>query len=93
MQLKCWLPFALADQGLLAGLLLHSCRSLGMLSESKSYDDMYNTYKHRCIRSIYESLSAENIRVSDETIAMVMVLLSESVSDYTWMIFHMQDIL
>ncbi|KAF7557937.1 hypothetical protein G7Z17_g328 [Cylindrodendrum hubeiense] len=80
MQLKCWLPFALADRGLLQALFLQSCRSLGMLSGSQSYDSMYAAYKHQCIRFTNKSLSFDNTRFSDATIAMVMVLLSESYS-------------
>ncbi|KAK9413886.1 hypothetical protein SUNI508_11582 [Seiridium unicorne] len=80
MQLKCWLPFALADIGLLTTLFLSSCRSLEIMSEFQDYTSMYAAYKHQCIRSTNESLSFEKTRVSDTTIAMVMVLVSESYS-------------
>ncbi|KAM0810686.1 hypothetical protein AB5N19_11036 [Seiridium cardinale] len=84
MQLKCWLPFALADIGLLTALFLSSCRSLEMMTEFQNYTGMYATYKHQCIRSTNESLSFEKTRVSDTTIAMVMVLVSESIAADLW---------
>ncbi|KAK9773558.1 hypothetical protein SCAR479_09702 [Seiridium cardinale] len=84
MQLKCWLPFALADIGLLTSLFLSSCRSLEMMTEFQNYTGMYATYKHQCIRSTNESLSFEKTRVSDTTIAMVMVLVSESIAADLW---------
>lgn len=80
MQLKCWLPFALSDLGLLTTLLLHACRSLDVLSGFPNYAGMYTAYKHQCIQFTNNSLSFEDTRVSDATIAMVMALLSESVS-------------
>jgi hypothetical protein len=79
-----WLPFALADPGLLTTLLLNSCRSLWMLSGLQHYADMYSIYKHQCIWSANNSLSSEDTMVSDTTIAMVMVLLSESVSAFRY---------
>ncbi|KAK6863495.1 hypothetical protein PG995_000023 [Apiospora arundinis] len=78
MQLKCWLPFALADPGLLAALLLQSCRSLESLDRLGSYGDMYATYKQQCLRWVNECVSYEHQRASDASIAMVMVLLTES---------------
>ncbi|KAK8021927.1 hypothetical protein PG990_007065 [Apiospora arundinis] len=78
MQLKCWLPFALADPGLLAALLLQSCRSLESLGTLGSYGDMYATYKQQCLRWVNECVSYEHRRASDASIAMVMVLLTES---------------
>lgn len=80
MQLKCWLPFALSDLGLVTTLLLHACRSLDMLSGFPNYAGMYTAYKHQCIQFTNKSLSIEETRVSDATIAMVMALLSESYS-------------
>ncbi|KAH7128896.1 hypothetical protein EDB81DRAFT_808474 [Dactylonectria macrodidyma] len=80
MQLQCWLPFALADLGLLAGIFLQSCHSLGILSGFQNYSGMYNAYKHQCIRSTNNALSAEDTRISDATICMVMVLVGDSFS-------------
>ncbi|KAH8892387.1 hypothetical protein GQ53DRAFT_822611 [Thozetella sp. PMI_491] len=80
MQLKCWLPFALADLGLLTSLLLQSCRSLKTLSRFETYDSMYTAYRGQCIRLLNKSLSSKDTRLSDTTIAMVMVLVGESYS-------------
>ncbi|KAH7113998.1 hypothetical protein B0J13DRAFT_241865 [Dactylonectria estremocensis] len=80
MQLQCWLPFALADIGLLAVLFLQSCHSLGILSGFQNYSGMYDIYKHQCIRSINKALSAEDTRISDATICMVMVMVGDSYS-------------
>lgn len=84
MQLQCWLPFALADPGLLAALLLQSCRSLesiGICSRtgSHSYADSYLAYKQQCIQWVNRCVASERERASDATIAMVMLLLTESV--------------
>ncbi|KAK8036394.1 hypothetical protein PG991_001531 [Apiospora marii] len=87
MQLKCWLPFALADPGLLAALLLQACRSLEGSSSSSSsighrprsyYADTYLAYKQQCIRWVNRCVTSEHERATDATIAMVMVLLTES---------------
>ncbi|KAK8096253.1 hypothetical protein PG999_014275 [Apiospora kogelbergensis] len=79
MQLKCWLPFALADPGLLATLLLQSCRSLESTGDSGSYyTATYANYKQQCIQWVNHCLSSEDRRTSDATVAMVMVLLTES---------------
>ncbi|KAK8087545.1 hypothetical protein PG997_002506 [Apiospora hydei] len=79
MQLKCWLPFALADHGLLASLLLQSCRSLeSSIGRPGSYTDTYMVYKQKCIQWVNECVSSEHRRASDATISMVTVLLTES---------------
>ncbi|KAK8097513.1 hypothetical protein PG984_016652 [Apiospora sp. TS-2023a] len=88
MQLQCWLPFALADPGLLATLLLQSCRSLesiispGPPGPGGSYyycaSGAYLSYKQQCIRWVNRCVASESQRATDGTIAMVMVLLAES---------------
>ncbi|KAK8054790.1 hypothetical protein PG993_000017 [Apiospora rasikravindrae] len=79
MQLKCWVPFALADPGLLAALLLQSCRSLEKsIGRPGSYAETYMAYKQQCIRWVNKCVSSEQQRASDVTISMVMVLLTES---------------
>ncbi|KAK7968638.1 hypothetical protein PG996_002936 [Apiospora saccharicola] len=84
MQLQCWLPFALADPGLLATLLLQSCRSLesmNICSRPGSYycaSGAYLVYKQQCIRWVNKCVASEHQRANDSTIAIVTVLLAES---------------
>ncbi|KAK8043949.1 hypothetical protein PG994_012787 [Apiospora phragmitis] len=78
MQMNCWLPFALADPGLLAALLLQACRSLEGICRPGSYTDTYMIYKEQCIQWVNKCVASEHRRASDATISMVMVLLTES---------------
>jgi hypothetical protein len=80
IQLKYWIPFALSDHGLIAGLLLQSCRSLEALNPCQSYTKMSTEYRLQCIQSTNAALSANSMQISDATIAKVMIMASEEVS-------------
>ncbi len=78
-----WFPFALSEAGLLAGLLLASCRSL--LARVPAGDDdpyarMALRYRGECIKSTNDAIVAEGLSISDATIAKAVVMASGEVS-------------
>lgn len=77
-----WVPSALADTGLLSGLLLNACRFLAESSDGhqrERYATMAIQYKVSCLRSLNQALAAESSAPTDMSLAKVMALVSDDV--------------
>jgi hypothetical protein len=77
-----WVPSALADAGLLSGLLLNACRFLAESSDGRQrerYATMAIQYKVSCLRSLNRALAAESSAPTDMSLAKVMALVSDDV--------------
>lgn len=78
-----WVPWALADCNLLAGILMAACHSLYELyPQTATFHILYLRYKWECIQAIQKALSRQ-VFASDSTIALAVVLGAEEVRLYT----------
>lgn len=79
-----WLPFVVTDSGLLAGILLSSCRKLALRGHrgqaNYDYSQFAMVYKLECIRSVNEAIAAEGPTITETTIAKTLLLCSDEVS-------------
>jgi hypothetical protein len=79
-----WLPFIITDIGLLAGILLSSCRNITLNGHRALADlDYYQiamVYKGECIRSVNADIAAERPIISEATIAKTLLLCADEVS-------------
>ncbi|KAL7905471.1 hypothetical protein GGI35DRAFT_138434 [Trichoderma velutinum] len=73
-----WLPFVVTDSGLLAGILLSSCRNLALhghrLEANYDYSQFAMMYKLECIRSVNAAIAAEGSTITEATIAKTLLL-------------------
>lgn len=83
-----WLPFVVTDPGLLAAVLLASCRNMllhNRQSEAFGHSqanwlELALKYKIECISSINTAILAELPHISDATIAKTIVMATDEVS-------------
>lgn len=79
-----WLPFVVTDSGLLAGILLSSCRNLALRGHQAraNQDYLQNAmmYKVECIRSVNAAIAAERPIINEITIATTLILCADEVS-------------
>lgn len=79
-----WVPFAIADQCLLNGLLLQICRKFAALqghAQAKYYEGLALKYKIACIRSLRPLVSSGATPPSDTLIAGSLFLALDEVRD------------
>lgn len=83
-----WLPFIITDPGLLAAVLLASCRNM-LLHNRKgdafghgqaNWQKLALKYKIECITSVNAAILAEQPHISDATIAKSIVMATDEVS-------------
>ncbi|KAL7953844.1 hypothetical protein V8C34DRAFT_317832 [Trichoderma compactum] len=76
-----WLPFVVTESGLLAGILLSSCRNLALrghrAQENHEYSQLAMMYKLECIRSVNEAIAAEGLTITETTIAKTLLLCAD----------------
>lgn len=72
---------AAQDPGMLAILLLSSCRNLSNFQHKEYYARIALHYKGQCIATLKADLEKEGDMVSDATITKTLGLASEAVSD------------
>ena len=75
---KDWVGLALADAGLLNGILLATCRHLETCYRSNKYAELATQYKLACLRTVREAVS--HSATQDATIASAMSLAFDEVS-------------
>jgi hypothetical protein len=73
-----WVGLALADAGLLNGILLATCRHLETCYKSTQYAKLATQYKMACLRALREAVSHN--AAQDGTIASAMALAFDEVS-------------
>ncbi|KAK5989209.1 hypothetical protein PT974_10711 [Cladobotryum mycophilum] len=75
-----WLPWSLADPGLLSALLMTACRSLITLyPDNQAYKIALLKYKNECIQTARAALTQNDGMPSDHIIALALVLACEEV--------------
>lgn len=79
-----WLPFVVTDSGLLAGILLSSCRAIALNGRQTQvnydYSQIAMMYKVECIRSTNTAIAEERTSISETTIAKALMLCADEVS-------------
>ncbi len=75
-----YVPFSMSDPCVFHGLLLLSARSFAKVSVDTSYHVTALAHKTECIRLVNEALGVPGKRISDATIAAVLMLAVEEVS-------------
>ncbi|CEJ93757.1 hypothetical protein VHEMI09326 [[Torrubiella] hemipterigena] len=83
-----WLPFIITDPGLLAAVLLASCRNMLLhnrradaLGEGQAnWSELALKYKIECISSVNTAIVTELPYISDATIAKTMVMATDEAS-------------
>jgi len=78
-----WVPLALADEGLLSGILITACRDLSGCAfdpDQKHFFAMRATrYKLICLKALNDALSVESTAANDSTLAKVITLVTDEV--------------
>lgn len=75
-----WTQLAAADPGMLAGLLMASCRDLATMRHVEIYSAQVLKYKAECMRLLQQALVTEGAAASDLTIMKTLALASDAVS-------------
>ncbi|KAH8676227.1 hypothetical protein BX600DRAFT_508401 [Xylariales sp. PMI_506] len=77
-----WVPSAIADAGMLDGVLLFACRSLHILTRDPAYYQLALGYKMVCLRALGEAVSRVRAAgtVRDTTIASALQMASDELS-------------
>jgi transcription factor-like protein len=74
-----WTQAALADPGMLASILLVSCRSLSNAQNRQDWDLFAIGYKVEALKDIQRSIAREGSSVSEVTLTKTLALASEEV--------------
>jgi hypothetical protein len=74
-----WTQAALADPGMLASILLVSCRSLSNAQNRQAWDRLAIGYKVEALKDIQRSIAREGSSVSEVTLTKTLALASEEV--------------
>ncbi|ETS86544.1 hypothetical protein PFICI_00372 [Pestalotiopsis fici W106-1] len=74
-----WVPTAIADLGLLSGVLLYACRSLHMLTNDRRYYELALHYKLECLRLLQEGISLATM--DDPTMDIIISRALQLASD------------
>ncbi|KAK0719205.1 hypothetical protein B0H67DRAFT_485231 [Lasiosphaeris hirsuta] len=73
-----WVPLALADPGLLSGVLLGACRHLAVVERDDARRHVFKTmaiqYKLACLRNLMAALAVEPLALGDSALAKVIAL-------------------
>ncbi|KAK3357847.1 hypothetical protein B0T25DRAFT_170962 [Lasiosphaeria hispida] len=73
-----WVPLALADPGLLSGVLLAACRHLAVVEQDNARRYVFKTmaiqYKLVCLRNLTAALAVESLALGDSAMAKVIAL-------------------
>ncbi|KAK0611387.1 hypothetical protein B0T14DRAFT_327053 [Immersiella caudata] len=74
-----WVPFALADVGLLSGIFLASCRDLSLSNHPQKalFSTMALQYKLACLQALKSAPYAEPSAPNDAAVAKVIALVSD----------------
>jgi hypothetical protein len=76
-----WVPWSLANKGLLAGILMTASRSLQSLyPDNALYSTSLLVYKNECISLARKAISRKTESISDYDIALALVLGAEEVT-------------
>jgi hypothetical protein len=70
------MPFAIADSGVLNGILFAASRNLALLSSHGAYLEDAFRYNQQCIQSINKAIYKGGTLVSNSTITKVLLLAS-----------------
>jgi hypothetical protein len=77
-----WVPFALADIGLLSGMFLAACRDLSLSDHPRKsvFSTMALQYKLACLGALKSAISTDPSAPDDAAVAKVIALVSDEVS-------------
>lgn len=74
-----WSHLAAVDPGMLAGLLMASCRDLASMRHVEIYAAQILKYRAQCMRLLQEAIETEGSAASDLTILKTLALASDAV--------------
>ncbi|KAK1756652.1 hypothetical protein QBC47DRAFT_297379 [Echria macrotheca] len=81
-----WVPLALADEGLLSGILITACRDLSGCAfdpaQKRLFAMMAIRYKVICLKALNDALGVESTAVKDSSLAKVITLVTDEVRDH-----------
>ncbi|KAK4447828.1 hypothetical protein QBC34DRAFT_486082 [Podospora aff. communis PSN243] len=77
-----WVPFALADVGLLSGMFLAACRDLSLSDHPRKgvFYTMALQYKLSCLRALKSAISADPSAPDDAAVAKVIALVADEIA-------------